>query len=666
MKTFKTFLIYEIKQFFCLRNSIIIVMMLVLSLIFIQVGVARFKSALDKKQKFRGIEKQKVEKCITYTQYGAYVARYLFIPDSLSILFTNSGVIKDMEGFVDSGERQNIYMPLLGKNLFAANRKWPVDFAGMILFFGSLLALLYGIDSLSDKEYLRFLETLVGPKQVFGFMIAARLLLLLLLFLAVFACGLGAVTLNGIALAIDGYSLFYCLVMLIAAAGFFAVGLLFGTLKFKNDGVHYALCCWFVLLFVIPIPIDFWAEEKANEIVSIYELEMEKLNIVMDFEKPAIAEAWTFNYGKTPSDRDRELVSSYRENDFKKIQALEENLKKQMQESISRYHRLAMLTPAGFYFSVCTEAGSAGYKNAIDYSDYVRRLRSEFVRFHITKIYSENSSTAVPFVKGEQDVYIARPRLPGYYAWGLLLNVLYIGLFIRAAHCRHKKTLVVCAGDARPAKAAASASTCTSHTLKLAKGDFKVWDVRGDFFRSQLYNLLSGKSPAAAGNEPGLQMTIDDRPLGITAAGKQKENFLYLCHVSDLPGKVRAGNFLSFCAGLMKTPEGSAGVRQALLNKNINRRKKIKRLSEEELAGLLVCLLELKTFDIYLVNDIARGMSPEFARQVKEKFEALAAAGSTILFINTTGQYWLRKNASSRCFIELPVWGKVVDSLVEK
>ena len=646
-------------------------MMLVLSLIFVLVGVARYNKALDKKQKFQGIEKQKVEKYITYTQYGTYGFRFLFIPDSLSILFTNSGVIKDMEGFVDSGERLNIYMPLLGKNLFASNRKWPVDFAGMILFFGSLLAVLYGIDSLSDKEYLRFLETLVGPKHVFGVMTAARLSLLLLLFLAVFACGLGAVSLNGIALAIGGYNLFYCLVMFIIAAGFFAVGLLLGTLKFKGDAVNYALCCWFVLLFVIPISIELWVEEKADEIVSIYQLEMEKFNIVMDFEKRAIAEAGTFNYGKTPSDRDRELMTAYRENDFEKIQALEENLKKQMQESISLYHRLAVLTPAGFYFSVCNEAGSAGYKNAIDYFDYVRRLRSEFVQFYITKIYFETFTTVVPFIKGEENVYIARPRLPGYYAWGLLFNALYIGLFIWAAHCRYKKTLVVRDSDARPVKAAASTSTPTptsaSHTLKLAKGNFKVWDVRGDHFRSQLYNLLSGKpAAAAAGNEPGLQITIDDRPLGVTGAGRQKENFLYLCHAADLPGRVRAGNFLSFCAGLLKTPEGQSGVRRALLNKNINPRKKIKRLSEEELAGLLVCLLELKPFDIYLVNDIARGMTPEFTLLLTKKFEQLAAAGATVLFINTTGQFWLRKSASSRYFIEMPTWRKVVDSLVEK
>lgn len=666
MKTIKTFLIFEAKRFFCLRNSIIISMMLVLSLLFVLVGVARYKSALDKKQKFQGIEKQKVVKYITYTQYGTYGFRFLFIPDALSILFTNSGVIKDMEGFVDSGERLNIYMPLLGKNLFATNRKWPVDFAGMILFFGSLLAVLYGTDSLSDKEYPRFLETLAGPKHLFGVMIAARLSLLLLLFLAVFACGLAAVSLSGIALAMDGYNLFYCLVMLLVAAGFFAVGLLLGTLKFKGDAVNYALCCWFILLFVIPISIDLWVEDKADEIVSIYQLEMEKFNIVMDFEKRAIAEAGTFNYGKTPSDRDRELMTAYRENDFEKIQALEENLKKQMQESISLYHRLAVLTPAGFYFSVCNEAGSTGYKNAIDYFDYVLRLRSEFVRFYITKIYFETFTTVVPFIKGEENVYIARPRLPGYYAWGLLLNALYIGLFIWAAYYRYKKTSVVHDSDAGPVKAAASAATSTSQPLKLVKGNFKVWDVRGDHFRSQLYNILSDKTAAAAGNEPGLQITIDGRPLGVTGAGRQKENFLYLCHAADLPGKARAGNFLSFCAGLMKTDVGCAGVRQALLNKNINPRKKIKRLSDEELAGLLVCLLELKPFDIYLVNDIARGMTPEFISLIKKKFEQLAAAGATVLFINTTGQFWLRKSASSRYFIEMPTWRKVVDSLVEK
>lgn len=657
MKNFNSFFVFEAKRFFCKRNSIIAVLLLLLAMIFVQVGSGRFKNTLVMKQKFQDIEKQKIEQYVTYTQYGGYGIRILFLPAPISILFTNSGVVKDMEAFVDSGERLKIYLPLLGKNLFAANSKWPVDFAGMILFFGSLLSLFYGFDSLSGKEYLRFLVPLAGPAQVFVFMILSRIILLFFFFLAVFGCGLGLVFLNGITLPIGGYSFFYCLVMLITAACFFAVGALFGTFKFKITASIYALCCWFILIFVVPMTIAFAVESKANDITSIYQLELEKLKIAMDFEKRSIVKAGTFNYGKTASDLDRELVSSYWQNDFKKILALEEDLKQQMQENIALYHRLSMLSPAGFYFAVCNEISGAGYKNAIEYLAYVQQLKSEFVKFYINKMYFENFSRVIPFITGDQNIYNARPRLPGYYFWGLLMNALYIGLFLWGTYYRYKKALYTCDG------VAPTTNSTAVPVLKLEKGDFKVWEVRGDLFRCQIYNLLSGWTGKTTPGVSALKLSIDGQTLG---AGNRTEDFFYFCHGREIPGQVKAGNFLDFIAVLAKAPVDRTGIRNILLNKNIDPRKKIKCLSEEELGNLMVCLLELKPFARYLVNDIARGMTPEFAVLIKEKIEELTAAGATVLFLNTVGQFWLRKNASSRYFIELPVWGKVVDSLIQE
>ena len=90
MHTFKAFFILEFKRFFGKRNGVIILLLLLLSLLFIQNGINEYKNILSHKEKFQETEETKVSSYISYRVYGAYGFRMLFVPAPITIFFNKS------------------------------------------------------------------------------------------------------------------------------------------------------------------------------------------------------------------------------------------------------------------------------------------------------------------------------------------------------------------------------------------------------------------------------------------------------------------------------------------------------------------------------------------------------------------------------------------------
>lgn len=654
MREFKAFFLLESKRFFFNpRNAVIFLLLYVSALLFVQVGVNQIHQSIQLKQKFQEIEKEKVNQYITYTQYGGYGIRVLFFPDQISLLFFNTGVIKDMTAYVDSGERLRIYLPLKGKNVFSLANKGFTDFSGVILFFGSLLALLFGFDSLINEEYLKFLSSLTRANHVFLSLLLARLLLVFLLFLLLFCFALVLIYLNGICLQVNLNFLYFFLVIVLNSFFFFALGMVFGTFKSKITGFVYAISGWFLLIFIFPGALNAYIEGKAADITPVYQLEMEKLKIVMEFEKRAIEKAGILEYGKEVSDLDRKLMKDFLNKDFKKILLLEEKLTDQMRKHTSLFQILSNFFPSSFYLSVNNEIGSRGYENLLDFYRRVLELKRKFVKFIIDKIYFENFSEVVPFIKGEENVYHARSRIPNYFWQGIMITLFHISYLLGISFFRFKKALYQLPD--------VKINTQQATRVKLARKDFKVWTTINEMFKKQLYNLFSGinKRPAKNKTIPPLEVVIDNLPL---SPGDKKQDFLYLCRLCHFPNDVKAADFLSFLDALMNTPANTAESPTPPWTRN-----KIKQLDNHEMGQLAIRILERKPFDIYLIDNITRGMPGEFVIQLKEKMEELKTGG-LVFFIdkdNTDMSFWKIKDNPSRYFWEDHLWTRQVDTLKE-
>ncbi|MCP5052030.1 MAG: hypothetical protein GY940_32980 [bacterium] len=331
-KIFKAFFKFEAKRLPKKRAFILAASLLITAaLFFVQVGVGKYKRMIEQKDMFQESERIKVGMYQNYTQYGTYGYRMLFIPSPFSVFFMNSTAIPDITAFVDSGERLKIYQPLKGDNIFKTRKFGFMDFSGIILFFGSLLTLFYCWDGFGSVEYMKTLSGIANHNHVFLAQAMSRALMVCGFFTVLTASAFLLVRVNGLALEMGEHLFCFVLLVLLQALFFAGLGTAAGNFKSRVNGIFFMLTCWFFLVFVTPAALNYWVEWKADNITSLFKLEMEKFKLVMDFEKRAIEMAGKFDYGKSISDLDKTLVLSYRNNEYKEIHKLEQQMRLQIE-----------------------------------------------------------------------------------------------------------------------------------------------------------------------------------------------------------------------------------------------------------------------------------------------------------------------------------------------
>ncbi len=417
-----------------------------LSLYSVQTGLDNYINIIENKEEFQDIERLKVKQYINYSQYGAYGFRVLFIPSPLSIYFINSCTISELTANVDSGERLNIYNSFKGRTLFSDKRGGFNDFSGIMLLLGSLLALYLGYESFIHRDYLRFIYGLVNYKRLFFSIVQSRIFILIFLFL--FNAGLSLILLeiNGIGFLQGEYAHFfiYLATLVLLSVFFFALGTIAGTLKSGFAGFVTVIISWFVLVFLIPGIVNTVTSRKADNIVSNYKLELQKLKSLMDFERQSLQEL-----GSTTKDNIeavRKSMEDFLEKGFPKIIAFEERLRNEMEENIRYFQFLSSFFPSTFYLSASNEISSKGYENFILFFDYIRELKKKFVRFYMDHRYYSDSLYDAPvtiesFIKVDENLFRAKSRPPWGFVTGILLTLVYIiGLFI-ISYFRFKQSL---------------------------------------------------------------------------------------------------------------------------------------------------------------------------------------------------------------------------------
>ncbi len=651
MRAFKSFFIFELKRFFDKRNTILILLLLFLSLIFIQIGISEYKYTLNRKEKFQEFEKTKVSHYINYTQYGAYGVRMLFVPAPISLFFINSCVIPDMTSYVDSGERLKIYNSLKGKNIFDQKKFGFTDFSGIILFFGSLLALFYGYETFNNDEYLKFLSTISSKKHVFYSMLFSRIVLMFLVFLAITGSALLLIIVNGFYVPINVYFLYFILSILIFSLFFFSIGTIIGTLRSKIIGITTVLSCWFLLLYFIPTAVNTYIASRSDLLTPIYKLEMDKLKILMDFERKALEKRGIF---KEVDDSERDDALSYLNNEFKQILSLEEKMRDQMKNNISIFQKLSMFFPPTFYLSVTNEISSRGYENLIDFYSHAQSLKRKFVKFYIEKMFFKNFSKVDPFVKGDENVFYAQSRLPGNFTVGVMVNLFYIAALLWVSYSRFRKALFRLQDKEN--------SGAPPRELKLKKGEFTVLVSEGDLLKNQLFNLWSGETGELQKKGYTIKISIDNHDI---AAEKSRKKIFYICHPENIPGDIKAGDFLSFIRRLEKIPGKDAANFGTHMSLKSIAGKRFNRLKNHEKGEIILEVLRMKRTQIYLLHDIARGMPIEFTIQLKKRMEELKEEGALVVYLTPDELINIKSIKKGQSFYASTTWGQLLDHYKE-
>jgi hypothetical protein len=423
---------------------------------------------------------------------------------------------------------------------------------------------------------------------------------------------------------------------------FFSIGTIIGTLKSKITGIITLLSCWFVLLYFIPTAVNTYVTDQSDLITPISKLEIEKMRILMGFERRTLEKAGISKHGEQ-NDSEREMILSYWNNEYVKLQALEEDMENQMEANISLFQKLSMFFPSTFYLSITNEVSSRGYENFLDFYKVVRDYKRKFFKFYMDKVYFSNFSEVEPFVKRDENIFPARSRLPRNFIAGVSVNFFYVVALFWLSHYCFRKSLFMLPKNESPG--------AFPRNMKLKKGEFKVLVSEGDLFKNQLFNLFSGETGEFERKGFTGEILIDD--IDITAE-KNRDNFLYLCHPEDIPGDIKAADFLSLTRRLL-------GVKNKNLNMKPIGRKKFSRLQNHEKGEVLLAVLAMKGKGIYLVHDAARGMPIEFTVQLKEKMEALKEEGALVLYFTPDELINVKSLKKGQKFYESATWCQLVD-----
>ena len=652
MNTFRSNFIFEFKRspgkIFCA----IALMIMTFSLVFIQNGTDNYKQAQDRNIKFQEIEKVKVSKYINYRQYGIYGLRLLFLKSSFAVFFFQSTVFPEIAAHIDSSERLKIYLMLKGKNPFELKGFLYMDFSGVILFFGSLLAMFYGRDAFNNKEFLQLRASCAHRKSLYFSILAARLIKMNLFFLFVLSCVLLMIFINGVIIPYNKYLLHFTWLITLNTVFFFVLGSVFGNVKSKVMGTVIILGCWFTLLFFVPITIKSYISKKSGNIQPIYDLEMKKLNVYSEFEKQSKKNNITYKDGEKLTDTVKNRVLIYWNNEFNKIHLMEKQMLEQMKNNVTAFFKISMFTPTTLYLSSAGELSSGGYKSLLDFYSFVIDKKKDFVKFYIEKLFFSNFSKVVPFDDGKGNVFSSTCHLAGYYTQGMLVNHFYIFLLIIISYICFRISII-------RLPAATEKMKNENNGITLNNGDFKIWTIYSDMFKNQLYTLFSGEDKELKKKGYTRHLIINGKDW---IPGKGGMDFLYLCHPEHIPGNIRVCDFIDLTARLLK-----AGKKE---KENIIKRmgidtilsKRFNKLSPGQTGDILVAMTYLKRKKVYLVNDIGRNLPVDFHIRLKDRLEELSKSGAVVLFLISNPLLIDTSMQTDADFFEDETWATLVDN----
>ena len=287
MKQFFYYFHYELKRSIRGLNIILAVLFTIMALYFVNNGTNKYNDTIDEKHNFTQIEKMKMERYITYKQLGERGFLVKYIPPPLVVFFNNSGSFINLNAAIDVETRLNLDESVKGKEMFKDKQGNHRDFCGVFFLFGILLVLFYGFEALPSIDYLKHLTAELGFKRVFFPLLFARFAVIGLFFILVTVLGVLLVLLKGIALTGSDYLFLLAFLgtFLLISIVLLATGIIVFRIRDKRIGVSVLMVIWICLVYILPMGTDEAAAESAKSIPSYYQLELEKLNELMNFEE---------------------------------------------------------------------------------------------------------------------------------------------------------------------------------------------------------------------------------------------------------------------------------------------------------------------------------------------------------------------------------------------
>lgn len=423
---FKRFLWLEIKRLLTWRHMAIILIFLTVAGYFVQIGISQHNYTLTEKDNFQKFEREKYQQFFYPSNYANYGLRLLFVPSSFMAFFNGGPVPDFLMAFLDGSERLKIYQSFKGKNAFSRITSNFMSFAGFIQLFGSLLVLLYGLETLKNYTWLAFLEGIAGSRKIlFLYLLISRILILLLICLLLGVLSILLFIVNGVEVE-PVKILLYSLGIFMCLSVFWFIGLGAGAVKDRLNSISIAIAVWFFLAFVVPVILQQWTYNRAFKMSSIFQRETEEIKLFMNYEKTSLEKAGKFELSKAGTDDERDMFLAFWNNDFRKLIDLEKETIKEMKAPISFYQNLAALFPSTFFISVSNEVSSRGFANLVNFYEFSLEKKKDFIWYLAENLLITKEMKFLPFLKEDENVYPGKIQLPYNFSFGFTITILWL------------------------------------------------------------------------------------------------------------------------------------------------------------------------------------------------------------------------------------------------
>jgi hypothetical protein len=542
-----------------------------------------------------------------------------------------------------------------------------VDFSGVILIFGSLIALFYGYYTFRYQEYSKFLTTICGYRRVFSFTWLSRLIILDLFFFIIAAISitfaLYLLKINGLAFPPQAFSylLVFLLMMFLMLMFFFSIGTFAAILRYKFNPlliISAIVIIWFASIYFIPVVFNKIVEIQTYSFTSNYQTELDKLRIVTEFEN------WAKEKGKEENPpSNKEFAEAHKES-IKKMQELERKRNARILPYINRLQFISMLYPSTFYLAVNREIGSSGYQGIWDFFQYALDKKGRFIIdfynprrtkeiewFAINQakqiekaietgikektqtqkngkeeVKQESPNEIGPppkvesFIKGDENLFVAKSQLPHYFWLGLLLASIYITAFSFLSFFFFQISVFYVS---REESGKGKNGGFAEFKIELQFGRCEVVLSRGRVIRDHFYNVFSGRNKKFTG-----KIIKDDQDI---AANVEKHDLLYICPPEFIPFDIKSRDLVIFIGRLVKTPWKQLKDILDKFDPSISK-KTFGDLEEEEKARVLLAAALLKKSNNYIFYEFVKGMPADYLRKFRQRLQQLKDEKACILY----------------------------------
>jgi hypothetical protein len=590
----KSIFYIEYKKFICKRNILILSLFFVLLLVMMQIEMNEFKSEKKDILISSEIEKLKANQFDRYTPYGAYGLRLISLPSPMNFLLTFK-IYSGLVATVDCGIKLEIFENKKGGDILPDISGGYVNFAGILLVFGSLLSLIYGFMAYSNKHFLNFLCSLNSFKKVFFKILISRVFFVSLSILLLLLSMIILAFINGI--NIVDYSYFYfALMILLVMNCFLFLGMTIGSLKKKKIGLILLIGIFITLIFITPWMIN-KVISSISKSISEHQTEYVKLKILMAFEKKSFEKVGTLRSGEVAE----ELMNDYIDNELKIFEEIEDSYKREIIEKIKKYQALSTFFPSTFYLSSVIEISSQGFNNFIDFYNFSQKTKQEFFIFYIKrKIQSKSQRVKVEsFIKGGENIFYSKSSLPGNFSTGIWITLFYIAIMILITYLNTYKKVY-------PIKKELKFED--DLFINIEKGQLNILFTGYELLKSKLYNHFSQKEK--------LKSEINFVDNGNTEI-PEKIDFIYLVDIKNI-NDISPNTLYKFLFGekLNKNMEIWEVLFKYALNKQlIVLDEFFNGLNPENIADMKLQLKEKNVFNLVISSDYY--LTKEIADNVK-------------------------------------------------